>query len=98
MPAGRHGQKTSATVLDFRLFKYRLVVMKKIASDPVMKKALKLFEESGKSLDEVGTAMGHSGETARKAAWQFLNKVHDPRLSSLRKFAAAMGVDVKELL
>jgi hypothetical protein len=39
-----------------------------------------------------------SGDVARKAAWQFLNKVNDPRMSTLRRFAKAMGVDVRELL
>jgi hypothetical protein len=32
------------------------------------------------------------------AAWQFLNKVADPRISTLRKFAKAMGVSVEELV
>jgi len=36
-------------------------------------------------------------ETARKSAWQFLNKTNDPRLSMLRKFAAAVGCSVKSL-
>jgi len=35
---------------------------------------------------------------AREAAWRFLNKVNDPKLDMLRRFAGAMGVDVKELL
>jgi hypothetical protein len=67
-------------------------------SDPAIKKALKLFEKSGKSLEEVGIAMGYPPGTARRAVWQLLNKVPDPRLSSLRRFAKAMGVDVKDLL
>jgi len=66
--------------------------------DAAMKKAVKLFERSGKTLDELGVAMGYKGSVARKSAWQFLNKTTDPRLSMLRKFAKAMGVEVKELL
>ena len=31
------------------------------------------------------------------SAWQFLNKTNDPRLSMLRKFAAAVGCSVKSL-
>jgi hypothetical protein len=42
--------------------------------------------------------MGYEGDVARKAAWQFLNKVADPRVSTLRRFAKAVGVDVKELV
>ena len=72
--------------------------MNKDTTDPAMRKAVKLFEKSGKSLDQLGQEMGYTGETARKAAWQFLNKTADPRLSMLRRFAKAMGVSVKDLL
>jgi transcriptional regulator with XRE-family HTH domain len=67
-------------------------------SDPVMRKAQKLFEKSGLSLEEVGKGMGYGPGVARRAAWQFLNKVPDPRLSSLRRFAKALGVPLKELV
>ncbi len=63
-----------------------------------MKRASALFEKSGKTLDELGVAMGYSGEVARKSAWQFLNKTTDPRLSMLRKFAKAIGVSLEELV
>ena len=66
--------------------------------DAAMKKAVKLFEKSGKSLEQLGQEMGYAGDVCRKAAWQFLNKTADPRLSMLRRFAKAMGVNVKELL
>lgn len=65
--------------------------------DTVMRKAHQVFEKSGKTLDELGLAMGYEGETARKSAWQFLNKTTDPRLSMLRKFAKAIGIDVRDL-
>jgi hypothetical protein len=42
--------------------------------------------------------MGYEGYVARKAAWQFLNKTSDPRLSMLRRFAKAVGVPVEELV
>jgi transcriptional regulator with XRE-family HTH domain len=72
--------------------------MAKVMLDPAMKKARQLFEKSGKSLDELGQEMGYKGGTARKSAWQFLNRTADPRLSMLRRFAKAMGIDVRSLL
>ena len=66
--------------------------------DAAIKRAQAIFEKSGKTLDELGTAMGFTGEVARKAAWQFLNKVADPRISTLRRFAKAMGVSIEELV
>jgi transcriptional regulator with XRE-family HTH domain len=68
------------------------------APDPAMLKARKLFEKSGKSLEELGVAMGYEPGIARRAAWQFLNKTSDPRLSMLRRFCKALGISVKELL
>lgn len=66
--------------------------------DPAILKARKLFAASGKSLDELGRAMGAEGEVARKSAWQFLNRVNDPKLGTLRRFAKAMGVSLEELI
>ncbi len=71
---------------------------KKDSTDPAMQKARKLFEKSGKSLDQLGQEMGYEGDVARKAAWQFLNKTADPRLSMIRRFAKAMGINVKDLV
>jgi hypothetical protein len=72
--------------------------MKSGAPDPAMRKALKLFEKSGKSLDQLGQEMGYEGDVARKSVWQFLHRTADPRLSMLRRFAKAMGISVKDLL
>jgi transcriptional regulator with XRE-family HTH domain len=66
--------------------------------DPVMRRALELFEASGKSLDQLGREMGYEGDVARKSAWQFLNKTTDPRLSMLRRFAHAIGIRLDELV
>jgi transcriptional regulator with XRE-family HTH domain len=66
--------------------------------DPSIVRARKAFEESQLTLDELGVRMGYEGEKARRAAWQFLNRVNDPRVMTLRKFAKAVGVDVKDLL
>jgi transcriptional regulator with XRE-family HTH domain len=63
-----------------------------------MKKAQELFEKSGKTLEELGMAMGYEGGTARRAAWQFLNKTSDPRLSMLQRFAQAMGISLEDLV
>jgi hypothetical protein len=65
---------------------------------PIMTRILQLYEKSGKSLEELGLAMGYPEDSARKSAWQFLRKTTDPRLSMLQRFAKAMGMDVKELL
>jgi transcriptional regulator with XRE-family HTH domain len=72
--------------------------MKKADVDSAILKARKLFAASGMSLDELGRGMGSEGEVARKSAWQFLNMVNDPRLGTLRRFAKAIGVPVKDLL
>ena len=66
--------------------------------DPVMAAARARFESSGRSLDEVGVEMGYPKESARKSVWQFLHKTKDPRLSMLRKFAAAVGVKLSTLV
>jgi transcriptional regulator with XRE-family HTH domain len=66
-------------------------------TDPVMDRAKELFQRSGMSLEELGRKMGYDDGAARRSAWQFLNKTNDPRLSMLRRFALAVGVDVQEL-
>ena len=72
--------------------------MAKSAADPVMRTVERLFAKSGKSLDQLGQDMGYTGDTARKAAWQFLNRTNDPRLSMVRRFAKAMGLSARDLL
>jgi transcriptional regulator with XRE-family HTH domain len=63
-----------------------------------MKKAQKLLERSGMTLDELGQRMGYEKGTARRAVWQLFNKVGDPRLSTLEALAGALGVALKDLL
>jgi transcriptional regulator with XRE-family HTH domain len=72
--------------------------MSKEPVDPAIAKAREAFQASGKTMDEVGLAMGFAPEVARKSVWQLLNKVADPRLSTLRRFAAAVGVSIEELV
>ena len=68
------------------------------ACDKAMLRAREVFARSGLTLDDLGQRMGYEGDVARKSAWQFLNKTADPRLSMLRRFAAAVGVPLAELL
>jgi len=63
-----------------------------------MARAHTAFERSHLTLDELGQRMGYEESIARKSAWQFLNRTNDPRLSMLRKFAAAVGVTLAELV
>jgi hypothetical protein len=41
--------------------------------------------------------MGYEPGIARQSAFQFM-KTGDPRVSMLRRFAKAMGINVKELI
>ncbi len=63
-----------------------------------MKKIVAMFEASGKTLDQLGQDTGYPPDVARKAAWQFLKKTSDPRLSMLKRFAKAMGISIEELV
>ena len=72
--------------------------MAKHEADAAMKKATEIFEQSGKTLEELGALMGYEPETARRSAWQFLRKTSDPRLSMLRRFAKAMEISIEELI
>jgi len=71
--------------------------MDKDSTDRAITKCQDLFAQSGLTLDALGLKMGYSGDVARKSAWQFLNKTADPRLSMVRKFAAAVGVSLADL-
>jgi hypothetical protein len=66
--------------------------------DPAILAARAKFEKSGRSLDDVGLAMGYPQVYARKSVWQFLYKTKDPRLSMLRKFASALNISISTLL
>jgi transcriptional regulator with XRE-family HTH domain len=66
--------------------------------DPVMEKIRDRFAASKLSLEELGRKMGYPEASARKSAWQFLQKTNDPRLSMLRRFAEALGISPRSLL
>jgi transcriptional regulator with XRE-family HTH domain len=74
------------------------VASQKQKFEVVMEKARKHFDSSGMSLEQLGRRMGYEEGTARRAAWQFLNKTADPRLSMLHRFAKAMGMSLEELV
>ena len=68
-------------------------------TDAAMDKIRAAFAKSKLSLVELGRRMGYDDDqAAKKSAWQFLNKTNDPRLSMVRKFAAAVGVSVRSLI
>ena len=64
----------------------------------IMVRIRERFTASGLKLEELGRKMGYSDGSARRSAWQFLNKTADPRLSMVEKAATALGTDVKDLL
>jgi hypothetical protein len=65
--------------------------------DPAMAKVRAWFEASGLSLHDLGLKMGYPAETARQSAWQFM-KSGDPRISMLRRFAEAAGMQLEEII
>jgi transcriptional regulator with XRE-family HTH domain len=71
---------------------------KQSVTDPAMVRARAAFHKSKLTLEQLGERMGYEEKMARIHAWQFLNKTADPRLSMLRRFAKAVGVDPRELL
>lgn len=71
--------------------------MKTKQADPVMDAVRERVEQSGKTYQEIGEAMGYSQASARQAVSQFL-KSGDPQISMLRRFAQAMGISLGTLL
>jgi transcriptional regulator with XRE-family HTH domain len=69
---------------------------KKQAEDASMARVRALFAEKGWSLQELGERMGYPLDSARKSAWQFM-RTGDPRISMLRRFAVAVGINLEEL-
>jgi hypothetical protein len=63
-----------------------------------MSRVIRQVDLSGITLDALGQRMGYSQATARKSAWQFLQKTNDPRISMLRKFARAMKISLSDLV
>ena len=75
----------------------------KAASDTattVRAKLRRAAEESGMTQEEIGLRMGFPKSSARQAVSRLLNveAEHDPRLSTLLIFAAALNRPLKDLL
>lgn len=79
------------------LLRYRLAGMQE-KTTKAMQRVQLLFERSGLSLEELGQRMGYRAGAARKAAWQFLRRTTDPRLSMLERFAEAVNVSLVDLI
>ena len=69
-----------------------------VTADTILKRAKKLLDKSGMTLDDLGVKMGYETGTARRAVWQLFNKTPDPRFSTLARLADALGVELKDLL
>ena len=67
------------------------------SEDPVMVRVRAWLEASGLTQHDLGLKMGYDAESARKSVWQFL-KSKDPRIGMLRRFAAAAGMTIEELV
>ncbi len=65
--------------------------------DTTMLRVRDLFEASGLTLEVLGQRMGYGSTLARKAAWQFIHRTNDPRLSMLRKFVRAINLPLADL-
>ncbi len=72
--------------------------MAKDKADPAIAKARALVAAKKITLQDLGLAMGYPEESARKSAWQLLHMTADPKVSMLRRFAKAMGIEAKDLL
>jgi transcriptional regulator with XRE-family HTH domain len=67
-------------------------------TDPAILRAAEVFDEKGITLERLGLLMGFPPNSARRAAWQLLHKIADPKLSTMRKLAKALEIDIKELV
>jgi hypothetical protein len=76
--------------------RYTKGMAKRPGDDPAMARVRTLFEKSGLSLHDLGLKMGYAEGIARQSAFQFM-KSNDPRISMLRRFAKALGIDLVEL-
>ena len=69
-------------------------------NDPAMDKVREIWEQKkadGWTMQRLGLAMGYPPGSARKSISQFLQS-HDPQISTLRKFAKAVGVKITTLV
>jgi transcriptional regulator with XRE-family HTH domain len=66
-------------------------------TDPAMRRVRDWLENTRTSQHALGVRMGYAEDVARKAVWQFLRS-KDPRIGMLRRFAAASGIPIEELV
>lgn len=67
--------------------------------EPVMNNILELVNNwrmAGGTMHTLGIAMGYPPTCARQAVSQFVRTI-DPRISAVRKFAKAVGIEVVDL-
>jgi transcriptional regulator with XRE-family HTH domain len=70
------------------------------SEDPSMDKVRALYDaakKDGMTMAQLGMKMGYPSEMARQSVFQFLKSL-DPRISTLRRFAKAMGVPLSDLI
>lgn len=67
-------------------------------TDPVMVRIRTVFESSPMSMRELGERMGYRKCHARQIASRMLKVVRNPRIATVRRFAAALGVEIKSLM
>ena len=74
--------------------------MAETTKDPVAAKIQAIWaakQAAGWTYQQLGEAMDYRGDGARWAAQQFLRS-SDPRISSVRRFAKAVGISPRSLL
>jgi len=64
---------------------------------PLLVKAKQAAVDSGLTYVEIGQRMGHPPESARQSVEQFF-RGKNPSLAMLIRFAAAVGVDPRDLI
>ena len=77
--------------------KPRNVIVSAMNTQTILIKAKQLAKESNLTYQQIGEKMGYPPESARKSVSQFLNG-KNPSVAMLLRFAAAIGVEPKELL
>ena len=68
------------------------------ADDPAMAKVRRLWaakQKEGWTQTELGKRMGYPEKSARQSVSQFLT-VHDPKVSTLRRFAKALDMSLAD--
>lgn len=68
--------------------------------DPAMQRVRELWtqkqQDDGWTQQQLGERMGYPADSARQSVSQFF-KTHDPKASTLRRFARAIGISTAEL-